>query len=176
MLILVGPSASGKTEVVKLLIKDYNLQKLVTYTTRCKRIGEVDDVDYHFISKEDFLIKKDNGFFLEYVNYNGNFYATAYSDLANNKVVILEPSGVKTYLKKVPEKIKICYLRTPISYRKSRMIARGDDSVEIEKRILNDDLIFNESIEKVADWIIDSTDISVEDLTKEVYRLYKPFI
>ena len=57
MLILVGPSASGKTEATKILIEKYNLKKLVTYTTRSMRVHEVNGKDYHFITKEEFINK-----------------------------------------------------------------------------------------------------------------------
>ena len=46
MIILVGPSASGKTEIAKILIKEYGYQKFVTTTTRNIRINEKDNVDY----------------------------------------------------------------------------------------------------------------------------------
>ena len=45
MLILVGHSASGKTEIANVLKKEYEMKKIITYTTRPKRINEVDDVD-----------------------------------------------------------------------------------------------------------------------------------
>ena len=54
MLILIGPSASGKTEVAKLLAKKYNITKIVTYTTRAPRVNEVNGVDYNFVSVEEF--------------------------------------------------------------------------------------------------------------------------
>ena len=60
MIILVGASASGKSVVVKKMIEKYNFKKVVTYTTRDIRVGEVNDVDYHFVSCEDFLNKKNN--------------------------------------------------------------------------------------------------------------------
>ena len=55
MLVIVGSSASGKTKIVQELIKTYHMEKLVTYTTREKRIGEIEGKDYHFISREDFI-------------------------------------------------------------------------------------------------------------------------
>lgn len=176
MLILVGPSASGKTEATKILIEKYNLKKLVTYTTRNMRVHEVNGKDYHFISKEEFLQKIEQEFFLEYVEYNGNYYGTSKEDLSSDKVVILEPAGVKTYVHKARNLIKICYLRTSIDYRLKRMIERLDDPKEIEKRIKNDDLIFNQELETIVDWVIDSNDISLDDLTEQIYQLYKPFI
>ena len=54
MLVIVGPSASGKTQMVQELIKKYKMEKLVTYTTRAMRVGEVNGKDYHFISVEEF--------------------------------------------------------------------------------------------------------------------------
>ena len=49
MLILIGPSASGKTEVAKLLMKNYHLEKLITCTTREKRLNEIDGKDYYLV-------------------------------------------------------------------------------------------------------------------------------
>ena len=56
------------------------------------------------------------------------------------------------------------------------MIQRHDDPKEIEKRINSDDLIFNQELETLADWVIDSNEISLEDMTDQIYQLYKPFI
>ena len=51
MIILIGPSASGKTEIAQILEKNYNLKKVITHTTREKRINEKENVDYYFVSK-----------------------------------------------------------------------------------------------------------------------------
>ena len=55
MIILVGASASGKTEVAKELKKKYDIQKVVTHTTRTRRAQEIEDVDYHFVDTALFL-------------------------------------------------------------------------------------------------------------------------
>ena len=107
MLILVGPSASGKTEVVKKLISEHGMKKLVTYTSRSMRVGEINHVDYHFLERADFEGKIKEGFFLEYVEYNGNYYGTSFEGLDADKVVILEPSGLKHYIREAKELIKI---------------------------------------------------------------------
>ena len=88
MLILIGPSASGKTEIVKILIKNYSMEKLVTYTSRPMRVGEIKDKDYHFIEKNDFEERIKNNFFFEHVEYNGNYYGTAKEDLTKNNADI----------------------------------------------------------------------------------------
>ena len=173
MLRLVGPSASGKTEVVKYLINHYNMRKLVTYTTRPMRIGEVNGADYHFVSRTFFEAKLKENFFLEYVEYNNQLYGTAYEDLAPDKVVILEPSGVKNYLAKVRREVKVCYLKTPIEYRKKRMLARGDDLESINRRLAGDDAIFTPELEELADWTILSDDISVPEMSEWIYQKYQ---
>ena len=68
MIILIGPSASGKTEVVKYLVNNYGYTKLVTNTTREKGIGEIDGKDYNFITREDFLSKLKNNEFFDMLN------------------------------------------------------------------------------------------------------------
>ena len=60
LLIICGKMCSGKDTIVKRLINK-GFKKVVTYTTRPKKRGEVDGVDYHYISKEDFE-KKSNYF------------------------------------------------------------------------------------------------------------------
>ena len=75
MIILVGASASGKSVVVKKMTELYGIEKVVTYTTRPMRAGEANGIDYHFISKEDFISKKEKDFFLETAFYNNNYYS-----------------------------------------------------------------------------------------------------
>ena len=54
MLLLIGASASGKTETAKYLMEHFNIKKIITCTTRAPRANEVNDVDYHFLSVEEF--------------------------------------------------------------------------------------------------------------------------
>lgn len=176
MLILVGPSASGKTEAAKLLISKYNMKKLVTYTSRNMRPNEVQGVDYHFISVEDFEKKIKDDFFIEYVNYNGNYYGTSKEGLDSDKVVILEPTGLKHYLEVAKDLVKICYLRCPKEIRYQRMVVRGDSEEVINKRIDSDDIVFSKELELIATWTIDGYGESLEDMTNRIYNLYKDYI
>lgn len=176
MLILIGPSASGKTEVVKMLISKYNMKKFVTYTSRPMRPGEIEDVDYHFLSREEFEEKINDSFFLEYVEYNNNYYGTSYEGMDTDKVVILEPSGLKHYIKHARKNIKICYITCSEELREKRMIKRGDSEENIKKRLTSDRVIFNEELNELADWVIHDEDFSLEELTEKVYDLYKDYI
>ena len=98
MLVLVGPSASGKSAIVKCLESKYGIKKFITCTTRPMRVGEVDKVDYYFMSKDEFTTRYENNEFIETVFYNGNYYGTLKSEAGINKVVILEPQGLKNFL------------------------------------------------------------------------------
>lgn len=175
MLIIVGPSAAGKTEIVKHLIEISSLKKLVTYTTRLPRWNEIEDVDYHFISVDDFKEKLENNFFFEYVIYNNNYYGTATNDMIPGNVVILEPNGLKKYVEKARDKIKICYLKCSEEVRKLRMVKRKDQPESIKRRLKNDQICFNSEIEKMADLVIDSENLTIDEATKEILAFYEPY-
>ena len=100
MIILIGPSASGKTSIAKELIKNYNFKKFVTNTTRAMRQGEVDGEDYHFISVDEFIKKKDNNELIEYVNYNNNYYGTSIEEVSDDKVLIVDIKAITALMKK----------------------------------------------------------------------------
>lgn len=79
-LIISGPAGVGKSTIVKeLLQRNPNMRRVITYTTRAPRPGEVDGVDYHFVSTEKFLKMTNN--FVEHQVIHGNLYGTARQDI-----------------------------------------------------------------------------------------------
>jgi guanylate kinase len=77
MFVLSAPSGTGKTTMAKRLIEmDSHIHWSVSVTTRKPRPGEVDGVDYHFVSTEEFKSMVNNGELLEYAEVFGNFYGT----------------------------------------------------------------------------------------------------
>lgn len=76
LVVLSGPSGAGKTSVVRALKKDPRVAFSVSATTRPKRDGEVEGVDYHFLTREDFEERVERGEFLEWAEYSGNCYGT----------------------------------------------------------------------------------------------------
>lgn len=173
MLILVGPSASGKTQIVKILREKYGLNKMVTYTSRTMRPGEKEGIDYFFLTKEEFEKRINEGFFIEYVVYNGNYYGTALSQVSSDKVVILEPTGLKHYINKIRGEVKVAFLRCSTEIVRIRMKERGDDPEVIKKRLLLDGEVFNKDVMKLADWVIDTSASNIYDNALEIYLLYK---
>ncbi len=171
MLILVGPSASGKTEVAQILIHDYGMERMVTYTTRPIRYGEINHVSYHFVSKEEFLKLKENDEFVETTIYNDNYYGTRKSDVSDEKIVILEPQGLKVFKEQMPNEVKSFYLVTDEATRFNRMIYRKDSIENARKRIENDKIAFDNIVG--VDYYIDNQDITLDELAKKIYNIYK---
>lgn len=174
MIVLVGKSASGKTEVVKTLVKDYGYRKLVTYTTRPKRVAEIDGIDYNFISMDEFKKLIEESFFFEYTFYNNNYYGTALKDIENDKVVILEPNGLKRYAKL--KNVVSFYLDSSRELREKRMLERKDDLAKIKERINGDDEAFKDENLVDINFVLDSNDISIDELAKQVHDIYKNLI
>lgn len=80
--ILSAPAGTGKTTLVQKLTKEFSCIKMsVSYTTREPRVGEVDGIDYHFVTPDDFMKKIIQGDFLEYAKVFDYYYGTSKSDL-----------------------------------------------------------------------------------------------
>ena len=173
MIVLAGASASGKTEVAKLLAKKYGIKKIITTTTRDKRAGEVDKVDYFFIDKKTFEQKIQAGDFVEYTFYNGNLYGSTKDQIADNKCVVIDPAGLRSYIALNNPTIMTFFLDADEETRRNRMISRGDDPEKIESRIIHDRQAFKEENIATVDYHIDSSKYhSVEEVADEIYRLY----
>lgn len=173
MLILVGPSASGKTEIASLLIDKYKMERMITYTTRPIRVGEVNHVSYHFVSELEFKERIQNDEFIEFTTYNGYYYGSNKKDAGVNKIVILEPNGVNAFYEKMKEDVTIIYISANDALRVDRMYRRGDSHEQVQKRIKNDQLVFG--IDKLShiDKVFVNENISLNDITKEIYEYYK---
>ncbi len=77
ILVICAPSGTGKSTLIKRLMNEYsNIAFSVSCTTREPRAGEVDGQDYHFLEKEEFLKRRDAGFFAEWAQVHDNYYGT----------------------------------------------------------------------------------------------------
>jgi guanylate kinase len=168
--VLAGGMGSGKTTLAKEMERR-GFRRIITYTTRPPRKGEVNGVDYHFISNEEFQAKLDADFFAEATAYNAVggrwFYGSDKKDYnaPDDTVIILNPQGVINL--SVP--VFLVYLDPHESVLKARALQRGDNPQEVERRLFNDRLYFEEMLwtkrpdlritgvmppENMADWII----------------------
>ena len=176
MLLLLGPSASGKTESAKIMINRYPISRVVTYTTRPKRINEIDGFDYHFVDIPTFLQLRDSHYFVETAQYNQSFYGTPKNQMASDKFIILEPQGLKSFLKLEDCPIVSIFLKTDESTRIERMKLRKDRIEDIRKRIEADRVQFDLSKIEGLDLVIDTTNIPLSDLADIIYNNYQTIL
>lgn len=162
-IIIAGRAASGKTTLKDELVRQWNLKPEISYTTRHIREGEVDGIDYHFVTKKQFEEMIDNGKMLEYDNFNGNFYGTTFEEFNNCDVMIMTPEGIK-HAARVREIMFIISLYTPQPIILDRLAARHkvttkEQMVSIRERIAADNLQFNsfESSSRNYDIQVDSS-------------------
>ena len=176
MLVLIGASASGKTDIAKLLIKNYGFTKMVTTTTRRKRKGEVNKVDYHFITENKFLKMKEANKFLETTFYNNTHYGTPKEGATIDKVLIVDPNGANSiYEKEIPETL-FFLLETDEETRKHRMLERGDNLIEVVDRLNKDDEIFHPSKLEHIDYKLNTSILNQDDLAAVINDLYHKHI
>lgn len=174
MIVLSGPSASGKTEIAKILENKYGIKKIITATTRDARENEKDGVDYFFFSKETFLEKVKNDEFVEYMEYNGNYYGSLKSQIGHNKCIVTDLNGLKSYcaLKKETGTVTF-FLKTNEKTRFERMISRGDGEDSANERIINDKTAFKNCHLSCIDFIIKNEKKSLDELADEIYQKYQ---
>lgn len=136
-----APSGAGKTSLVKALVESTdNVRVSVSHTTRKKRPGEVDGVNYHFVDHDRFADMLGQKAFLEHAEVFGNFYGTSRawveSTLAGGDDVILEIDwqGAQQIAGIMPEAIAIFILPPSKSALRERLTTRGQDDQEVIDR------------------------------------------
>lgn len=165
--IVAAPSGAGKTSLVHELInRNSNITVSVSHTTRNKRPGEEDGINYNFVDSDQFQALISKGDFLEYAKVFGNFYGTS-KEWVNSRLnqgldVILEIDwqGARQVRKQFPEAISIFIIPPSKSSLHARLEGRGQDTPEvIERRMLEaasecchydefDYLVVNENFEQ----------------------------
>lgn len=174
MLILCGKTACGKDTIVEKLI-EHGYKKIITYTTRPMRRNEKQDITYHFILEDDFKQKIKNNFFAEWKTYNTEFgdwyYGTSIKDLENandSSVVILTPAGYRDIIKKLSRKPISILIDADDNTIKKRLIKRGDNPKEAERRLVHDNEDFK-GIENEVDYVINNNDgTNINDVVDEI--------
>lgn len=163
MYVIVGESASGKTTLVKNLIKNNpEFSKVVTCTTRPKRDHETDGIDYLFMTEKAFRILAERDTFAEFSVYRGWYYGVEKSMCGkDNSVAILTPAGLRA-LKADGYDITSIYLSVDRKSRLIRQILRGDDIDEAYRRNLSDCGQFD-GIEREVDYVIDNYEFHMNE-------------
>lgn len=135
--VITGPSGVGKGTLIRGLRERIpELELSVSATTRAPRPGERDDIDYVFLSEEDFEHRVHAGDFVEHARYSGNRYGTLRSELerrmAGGRPVVLEieVQGARQVREAMPEAVQVFIAPPAESALRTRLVTRGTDTPE----------------------------------------------
>lgn len=147
IIVLIGEAGSGKDSLMQgVLQENPNLHEIVSYTTRPPREGEIDGINYNFISGEKFGDKVVNGEMIEAACFNGWFYGTGYASLRSDciNIGVFNPTGVESLLAAQDVEILVFYVRASDKERLIRQLNREEnpDVMEIIRRFKTDMIDF----------------------------------
>lgn len=163
MIILTGKSGSGKTTVAKELEK-HGFKRTVTCTTRPKRPGEKDGVDYHFLSQAQFNKLESEGAFAETSHTGYHSYGSLKESYKDPKAVfILDPAGIENMIRKVGRtSLLIIYLDADRILLQRRLSNRGDSPLKIQERLAEEETKYM-NMRNICDFsIVQRADTSAE--------------
>lgn len=144
--VLCAPSGTGKTTLALRLLNEFpNLSYSVSCTTRPPRQGEIDGKDYHFISKANFIERRDRGEFIEWAEVHGNFYGTLRSivekTLHSGKDLLfdIDVQGASQIRLNLNASLALAFIIPPsLAKLEARLRNRGtDDDATIARRMTN---------------------------------------
>lgn len=137
LIVISAPSGCGKGSIINgVLEKNKNIWLSVSTTSRKIRENDIPGVTYNFVTEEEFKQKINEGFFLEYTNYAGNYYGTPRGtikeklDQGIDVILEIEIEGAANIKKLVPEAIFIFILPPSLKTMVRRLKKRGTDSKE----------------------------------------------
>ncbi len=144
IIVYSGPSGVGKGTIKEKIFSDniFNLIFSVSATSRKKRAGEKEGIDYFFLSENDFKKKIEEDYFLEWATFANNYYGTPLN-FVNQKLnegynifLEIELAGAKQIISKMPDAITIFISPPSIEELRQRLLKRGTESIDtINKRI-----------------------------------------
>lgn len=173
-------TASGKTVIAAKLRDKYGYKKLVTYTTRAPRAGEVNGIDYWFISEAEFLKLKAEGFFAEtkvVKMADGEvYYGTSVDSLRSsdkNTLAIWTPDGIREMLKIGIIQPVVVLIRSDIDTIMDRLEQRGDKYEDLTIRVMDDLEAFSDLTDIVTCVVDNDRDTDLEECAYEIHRAYQ---
>lgn len=185
LVIISGPSGAGKSTVISRLmqLRD-DIRFSVSATTRSPRPGEEDGIAYFFKSHEEFSAMIENGEFLEYAEYVGNYYGTPAAPVDENiskgctVLLDIEVQGAMQILEKRSDAVSIFLCPPSLEVLEKRLRGRGTDSEEkIQGRLETARREYKQMPRYAYIVINDEADVAARELdaiiTAEKCRAYK---
>jgi len=173
LIVISGPSGVGKDTLIhRLLKRDPNLGKSVSFTTRPRRPDEVQGVDYVFTSREEFEKAQRDGLLLESAEYDGNLYATSATQVdelrsaGRDTILKIDVQGAEQVRKLVPDALFIFIAPPSMEDLERRLEKRQTESArdiaarrEIAKTEMSyapryDHVVTNDDVDRAADEVL----------------------
>lgn len=182
LIVISGPAGSGKGTMLKHIFKSPKHGRKfafsVSATTRAPRPGEVDGVNYHFLTREEFESRIARGELLEYTEYCGNYYGTLRSETeavlesGKNLILEIEVEGAMNVKRQYPDAVAIMLLPPSFSAQESRLRGRG---TETEEKIL---ARLSQTKNELAlidnyDYVVYSHDKKIGTVAEDVYAIVR---
>ena len=171
MVLISGPSGCGKSTIIQRLLSDKRVEFSVSATTREIREGETDGVDYHFLAKEEFRAKVEQGAFIEWAEVFGNLYGTLRAPMeaaiANGRVFVVEIDVQGALqLRAIGEEGVYVFIAPPsFEELRRRLLGRGTESLEVlERRLQKAEDEYRERVKYDHVVINDQLDHAVEEV------------
>lgn len=159
LIVISGPSGCGKDTVLRKIRElDDSIAANISYTTRSPRPGETDGVNYHFVSKEQFLENIENGMMLEYNQYAGNYYGTSQESInrfledGTTVVLVIDVNGGRNVKKYYPNALLLFLMPPSIGELRRRLIGRGgvdEESIKARLRIAEEEILYAQNYDLV---------------------------
>ncbi len=144
LIVISGPSGVGKGTVLKEVVKDpeLNIGYSISMTTREKRPGEENGVNYYFVTRDEFHKAVENGELLEWTEFVGNCYGTPIKEVerlrneGKNVLLEIEQDGCSQVRKKVPDTLSIFIIPPSMEELERRIRSRKTEPEEIVQQRL----------------------------------------
>mgnify|MGYP002852273737 CR=1 FL=1 len=168
LIVISGPSGAGKDSVVAKYLRKRNCNAWlsVSCTSRPMRPGDKEGKSYYFLTREEFEEKIKNDDFLEYAEYNGNYYGTPKEHIEEklkngiDVFLVIEVQGALKVKELIPEAICIFIMPPSMKELRRRLVGRG---TETKEKVLNRFKTAYQEINQIANYnyVVTNDDISL---------------
>ena len=172
LIVVSGPSGSGKGTVIQEFLKHNDKAWLsISCTSRNPRPGDVPNESYFFISREEFEERIELGEFLEYAEYNGNYYGTPKEHIEEklkkgiDVILEIEVQGALKVKESVPEAICIFIMPPTMKELKKRLVGRGTESKD---KVLERFKTAYKEINQIANYNYVVTNDTIEQASEKI--------
>jgi len=169
LIVLSGPSGCGKATLLKYITDHTDITRVITYTTRKPRPGEVDGQDYHFVSKSEFDRMYRDGKLIEAEQVYGDFFYGSPKDIfsgaPSDVIMELDTKGTENYRRFYPDIVTIFVLPPSIEELVHRIRARHPEAnfkerlqaarEQLHSAHLYDFIVVNDEVERVGQELLD---------------------